>query len=77
MKTRTDVVPQLISSTLSKQDEDAAEVDESQKVEPMALVAHDEAPVVVQPREEPFDDLASPPIGRFSTGMRFLLAEPC
>ena len=47
-------------SQIPEQDADAPEVDEAEEVLRMALVAGDEAPVVLKPREEPFDPPATP-----------------
>ncbi len=42
-----------------------------------ALIVLGKSAVTNQPGETSFDDPASLPIGRFSSGIRFLLAEPC
>ena len=55
MKTRTDVVPQLISSTLSKQDEDTTELNEAEVVEGRALIAHHEPTEIAEPGEKSLD----------------------
>ncbi len=41
---------------MSEQDADASEVHEAEEVLRMALVAGDESPIVLKPREEPLED---------------------
>ncbi len=47
-------------SQMPEQDANASEVHEAEKVFCMALVACHESPVVLKPREEPFDPPATP-----------------
>ena len=47
-------------SEMPEQDADTSEVHEAEEVLGMALVACDESPVVLKPREEPFDPPATP-----------------
>jgi len=58
---------EVISKTVFEQNDDAAQLGESEIVLSILLVAHRQALAVLQPREEPFDLPTPPVVAQFAT----------